>query len=135
MEILFTYEAGYYAVTTILYTLIILAFVINIGHAIMRIKEIKVKGETPLVGRTFATILITALVEVITVTGVLLLFSLITDHPGIILIAVMFLISYGLKNLFAYLSAWGLWHVFRKLGEKETTGTIRDSIDNAGEER
>lgn len=133
MGILFTQEAGYYATSTILYTLVFLALIINIGHAITRIKEIRIKGETPLVGRTFATILITAIVETIVVTGVLVIFSLITLYPSNILIAVIFLISYGLKNLFAYLSAWGLWHIFRKLGEKETTGTIRDSIDNAGE--
>lgn len=100
-------------IATILYTLIIGEFVVNIFQVIRQAKKLKESGKTPLTKNNLFTVTAVSIVEGLIVGLCTYLVGLLHfNQASIDYVVVVFLIIYLIKFTVAYVTAWGVWTVF-----------------------
>jgi hypothetical protein len=116
--------------TVSLYTVVFISLATNLYQVLMESKKLKEDGKTPLVGKNLTTVGVAGLAEVLAVTLLVYITSLITADLEIIGVIVVFLSGYLFRNVAAYLAAWGIWTIFVTIDKKK----MKEKIDNDQEE-
>lgn len=117
--------------TISLYAVVFCSFVMNVVNLFQETSRLKDMGQTPLVGRSAAVIIVAALAEVCMVAGVIGLLQLFTVPINSWTVFVMFMLGFLSRNAGSYLSAWLLWSVFVRLDRRKMLNEIKDENEKA----
>lgn len=103
---------AYTIISTALYGVVVFTFITNLVQLFKETKQLKEAGKTPLVKRNITVITCAALGEAAVIFLLMWLNESLAIKVNIASVFSMFLIPYMLRNVGAYLVAWGLWSVF-----------------------
>ena len=119
-------------VSLILYCIILVSLFANLGQLYVESKKLRAQGKTPLVFKNVVTILVATLGEVVAVALSMYIISSIGVKPTAIYIAIIFILVYNLKNIAAYLSAWGTWSLFVSVERNKMKKEIKEDMEKEG---
>lgn len=117
--------------TISLYAVVFCSFVMNVVNLFQETSRLKDMGQTPLVGRSAAVIIVAALAEVCVVAGVIGLLQLLPVPINSWTVFVMFLLGFLARNGGSYFSAWLLWSVFVRIDRRKMLNEIKDENEKA----
>ncbi|AMQ66654.1 hypothetical protein BH753_gp172 [Bacillus phage Shbh1] len=116
-----------------LYSVVGITLVLNMVQLIKEVKNIKKQGKTPLVKQNILTVIVAALGEVLAVYLCLLVTETILATFTTGTVIAVFAITYFVRSVFAYLSAWGLWSIFLKWEKHKKKNEIEKDIEERQE--
>lgn len=97
----------------ILLVIVLLTLVVNLFNIFKESKQLKAQGKTPLVRNNVVIVFVAALAEYVVIT---LLIAAVFDwchvKPTTMTIVITFTAGYILRNVGAYLAAWGTLSIF-----------------------
>ncbi|AEW47154.1 hypothetical protein BCP78_0147 [Bacillus phage BCP78] len=117
--------------TVSLYAVVFCSFVMNVINLFQETSRLKDIGQTPLVGRSAAVIIVAALAEVCMIAGVIGLLQLFAVPINHWTVFVMFMLGFLSRNAGSYLSAWLLWSIFVRLDRRKMLNEIKDENEKA----
>lgn len=117
--------------TVSLYAIVFCSFVMNVVNLFQETSRLKDMGQTPLVGRSAAVIIVAAVAEVCTVAGVIGLLELFAVPTNSWTVAAMFIVGFLSRTAGSYLSAWLLWSIFVRLDRRKMLNEIKDENEKA----
>ena len=121
----------YIMLEVILAGVIMVTLIMNLVQVFKETKKLKEEGKTPLTVRNFAVVTVAAIAEALVVYLLTLLFAAMdvkTTYAGIF---AMFVMMYLLRNVGAYLSAWGLWALFLQIDKRKAVKEIKEDKEKA----
>ena len=113
-----------------LYAVVAMTFIINLKTVFAESKQLKAEGKTPLTARNITTLVLAALGETLFVYLTLLIsfkFMPVTHLTT----GIVFVIGYIVRNVGAYLAAWGTWEVFVRLDKRKMKKQISEDQGTA----
>lgn len=102
-----------------LYVIVFITLLTNISQVLRETKVLKQQGRTPLVGKNFTTVGIAALAEAFMIWAVTGLAAITIGADNLFKVVIVFLATYLMRNVGAYLAAWGTWTLFVKLEKRK----------------
>lgn len=112
-------------------TVVVVTIVTNLIQVYKESAEIKQAGQSPLIARNITTVVMAGLGELLTVTLVVYLFSLTSFTTTITGVIVVYLVGQALRNLGAYLVAWGTWSTFLYFDKRKMQNQIEKDKEEA----
>jgi hypothetical protein len=103
-----------------LLAVVMVTLVTNLVQLYKETKQLKAAGKTPLHGRNSVVIMTAALAEVLVIYLTLRFCSFIQpEEMSMAGVFTVFVLTYLLRNVGAYLAAWGLWSIFIRIDKKK----------------
>jgi hypothetical protein len=121
----------YEILSTVLYGVVVVTFITNILQLLKESKQLKEAGKTPLMGRNLTVITLAALGEVVVIFLIMLLFASLSLPVNVGLVFAIFILAYLLRNVGAYLVAWGLWSLFVKIDQRKLKKELEQEREGA----
>jgi hypothetical protein len=94
-------------------------FFTNLFQLRKETKQLKAAGKTPLHGRNLSVIVTAAVAEVLVCWLLVNLYISVDLKQTGIVVFIEFILAYLLRNVGAYLVAWGLWSIFIRIDKKK----------------
>jgi hypothetical protein len=119
-------------VAVTLYAVVGITLGMNILQVFKESKQLKADGKTPLMGRNLTVVACAAVGEALVVLFLIWLFSkLLPGAATVWSVLVMFVFPFLLRNVGAYLVAWGLWSLFVTIDKKKMKEQIEKDKETA----
>lgn len=110
---------------------IIYDFLTNLVRLYGESKKLKAAGKTPLTGRNTVVVLLAFAIEIVVVFLVTLLFAKMKISASYLHVFLMFIATYLIKNIGAYMTAWGMWATFVKVDQKAAIKKVKEEKKKA----
>lgn len=109
----------YTVLVAVLYATVVITLVSNLFQLFVETKQLKAAGKTPLVSRNLTTVILAAVAEAVVISLVIWLYKLLQLDTTVFYVVIMYILAYTLRNVGAYLAAWGLWSIFIRIDKKK----------------
>lgn len=117
-------------IATILYTLVALTLIGNFIRLIVETKKLKENKQTPLVGKTIATVIVATIAEIVILVILLKVVAILNIVSGLVSTVIVFTLLFYIRQMAAYLATWGLWAVFVNKARKQELTKIQQDLKN-----
>jgi uncharacterized membrane protein len=98
---------------------VLVTLVTNLLQLEKETRQLKAAGKTPLHGRNIVVICLAAVAEVLVCYLLVQLYMLVDLKQTGVVVLIEFVLAYLLRNVGAYLVAWGLWAIFIRIDKKK----------------
>jgi|SRR5699024_1236563 len=115
----------------VMFSIIVVSYISNLIQVYKETIKLKETGKTPLVGRNLTTVTTAFLGEVGIVTLSLYLLGLTNLTKLVVGVIVSYLALQALRNVSAYLIAWGTWSIFLKYDQHNMKKQIEKDKEEA----
>ena len=115
----------------LLYVIVVVTLIQNIIQLFTESKRLKAEGKTPLVKRNLIVVGMAAIAEALVITLAWWLWGQLGWAENTWNTYFVWIAAYLLKNVGAYLMAWGLWSIFVARDRKKLMKQIKEDQEKA----
>lgn len=115
----------------VVFSIIVVNYIINLIQVYKESHKLKEAGKTPLIGRNLTTVSTAFLGEIGIVALTLYILGLTNVTKLVIGVVFSFLLLQAVRNVSAYLIAWGTWSLFLKYDQHKMKKQIEKDKEEA----